>query len=183
MASLSERRWPLSPLLDVQLHADRLEAWNGATLERRILLDQVVEVRLSVEPAGPQTRVVCRVSGPQGEIVFSSRRAETSGWVDNVRDFQRVLVALHTQLAPRAGQVRFVEGQSLTLRLALSGAGIAILAAAVGFSAYMALAQGNIVLAFAGAPFAVVGAALAWTFRPGRPAPYDPAQLVTRFGG
>jgi len=183
MASLSERRWPLSPLVEVQLHDDRLEAWNGASLERRILLSEVMEVRLSVEPAGPQTRVVCRVRGAQGEIVFSSRRAEKSGWVDNVRDFQRVLVALHKQLSPRAREVSFVEGQSLKLRLALSGAGLAILAAALGFCAYMALGRGNVVLAFAGAPFAVVGAALGWAFRPGRPVPYDPDQLVARFGG
>ncbi|MEQ8404794.1 MAG: hypothetical protein RKE49_06840 [Oceanicaulis sp.] len=183
IASLSERRWPMAPLVEVQLHADRLEAWTGAALQRRIPLDQVREVRMAVEPAGPQRVVVCKVSGPSGEIAFSSLRAESGAWVDNLRDFQRVLVALHKALSPRAGAVRFVEGQSLKFRLIMSGAGAAILAAALGYCVHMALIAENIVLAFAGAPFAVVGVALVVAFRPGRPAPYDPHKLVERFGG
>jgi hypothetical protein len=183
IASLSERRWRMSPLLEIQLHPDRLEAWSGSSLERRILLDQVQEVRMAVEPAGPDGRVVCRVTGPSGEITFSSRRAEGAGWADTVLDFQRLLVALHKQLAPRGAAVRYVEGQSLKFRLIMSGTGLAILSAALGFSAYMVLGQGNIVLAFAGGPFVLVGAALAWAFRPGRPAVYDPQALVSRFGG
>ncbi|MFP4519658.1 MAG: hypothetical protein ACLFQ5_09390 [Oceanicaulis sp.] len=183
ITSLSERRWPLSPLLEIRLHADRLEAWAPDGLERRIALEQVTEVRLSVEPAGPQSRVVCRVTGPDGEIVFSSYRAEKSGWSDNALAFQRLLVALHRQLAARAGAVRFVEGQSLKFRVIMSAAGGAILAAALAFSAYMLIDRSNLVLALAGAPFMVVGAALAWAFRPGRPAPYDPEKLIERFGG
>lgn len=183
IASLSERRWPRAPLTEIQLHPDRLEAWTGSALHRRIPLDQVREVRMAVEPAGQQRVVVCKVEGPSGEIAFSSLRAENGAWVDNLRDFQRVLVALHQALAPRAGEVRFVEGQSLKFRLIMSGAGAAILAAALGYCIHMAFVAGNVVLAFAGAPFAVVGAALAWAFRPGRPAPYDPHKLVERFGG
>lgn len=183
IASLSERRWPMSPLLEIRLFKDRLEAWNGTVLERRIVLDTVSQVRLAVEAGGPQSLVVCRITGPGGEIAFSSRRAETSGWADNILDFQRMLVALHKALAPRAGEIAFLEGQSLKFRLAMSGAGAAILAAALGYCAYMAVAQGNLVLALAGAPFILVGAALAYAFRPGRPVAYDPAKLIARFGG
>jgi len=183
LASLSERRWPLSPLQEVQLYPDRIESWNGSTLERRIALDLVTSVRLAVEMGGEQSLVVCRVTGPSGEIAFSSRRAEGSGWVDQALEFQRLLVAVHKALEPRGGEVAYLEGQSLTFRLIMSGAGSALLAAALGFSGYMLLVQGNGVLALAGAPFALVGGALAWVLRPGRPVPYDPARLVARFGG
>ncbi|MGJ3231719.1 MAG: hypothetical protein ACFE0P_07970 [Oceanicaulis sp.] len=182
-ASLSERRWPLSPLLEIRLYEDRLEAWNGAVLERRIPLDSVREVRMAVEPAGQQRVVVCRVTGPGGEIAFSSLRAENGGWVDNLRDFQRVLVALHKGLLPQAGEIAFVEGQSLKFRLIMSGAGAVLFAAALSYCVYMLLVEGAAMLALAGAPFALVGAALAVVFRPGRPIPYDPAKLVERFGG
>jgi len=183
LASLSERRWPLGPLLEVRLFDDRIEAWNGAALERRILLDRVETVRLCVEMGGQQSLVVCRVTGPSGEIAFSSRRAESGGWADQALEFQRLLVALHRRLAARGDEVNYLEGQSLTFRLVMSGAGAVLLAAALGFSGYMVVVEANAVLAFAGAPFALVGAALAWVFRPGRPIPYDPEKLIARFGG
>lgn len=182
-AAMNERRWPMSPLQEIQLHDDRLEAWEGSTLARRLPLERVEQVRLSVEMGGQQSLVVCRVSGPSGEIAFSSRRAETSGWVDQALEFQRMLVAVHKALRPRGAAVTYLEGQSLTFRLVMSGAGLALLAASAAFSIYMLVTDASPVLALAGAPFALVGGALAWVFRPGRPTPYDPDKLVARFGG
>lgn len=183
LASLSERRWPLSPLQEVQLYPDRIESWSGPTLERRIALGGVRRVRLAVEMSGEQSLVVCRVTAPNGEIAFSSRRAEGSGWADQALEFQRLLVAVHKALESRGGEVAYLEGQSLTFRLIMSGAGAVLLAAALAFSGYMLVIHENAVLALAGAPFALVGGALAWVLRPGRPVPYDPARLVERFGG
>lgn len=179
--SMTDRRNPFSPLISIRLYEDRLEAWDGETLSRRISLDQITQVRLAVEIAGQVNQVVCRVTGPDGEIVFGSRRAEGGAFTDNVIEFQTLMVALHAALRPRFETVRFVEGQSLTFRLIMAFAGAMMAGLAVFFIAWFALVRESALLALAGAPFLIIGGALVWVFRPARPLDYDPEKLIERF--
>jgi hypothetical protein len=181
LASMDDRRTLLSPKKHLVLFGDRLECHAGQRLERRIALDQIQQVRLAVEMAGSQTQVVCRVTGPSGEIVFGSRAASGSAFEDNALDFQGLLVALHRALAPRYADIAFVEGQSLGFRLIMCALGLVMGIMAAMVSAYILVVRDSVMLAFAGFPFLVIGGYLAWVFRPAGPAPYDPAALVTRF--
>ncbi len=180
---MTDRRNPLTPVRRIMVFEDRLEAWTGETLERRIALDAVSQVRLAVEMAGSLTQVVCRVAGPSGEIVFGSRKAENGGFADNAAEFKAVLVDVHKALTPFQGQVRFVEGQSLGFRLILSGLGLVMALMAAAIIGFFLIVEESAMLAFAGFPFLVIGGYLAWVFRPAGPAPYDPDGLVERFGG
>ncbi|MFW5661433.1 MAG: hypothetical protein ACOC05_08605 [Oceanicaulis sp.] len=182
-AEITDRRNPLEPERTVSVLSDRIEVSEAARLVRRIALADVAAVRLTVEPAGRETQVVCRVTGPSGEIAFGSRSAKGAGWTDNALEFRAALVALHRALEPRWGEVAFLEGQTLGFRLAMTAAGVAVAAAAAGFAGYMMIVRESALLGLIGLPFAVAGGYLAWLFRPGRPAPYDPAGLVKRFGG
>lgn len=177
---MTDRRSLWRPACKICVFDDRLELHEAGRLVRRLAFDHLEQVRLSVELAGQQTQVVCRASGPAGEIAFGSRRADGLGYCDAALEFRAVLTALHVALEPRWDSVAFVEGQSTRFRLimAAAGAGLAILA--VVFSLEM-FDRNAALLAFAGAPFAVGGCWLAWMFRPGRPTPYDPEQLVRRF--
>jgi len=182
LSQMEDRRNSLHPNRDVRLFADRIEWLERGKLVRRIALDQVRQVRLSVEIAGQQTQVVCRVQGPSGEIVFGSRRTVSPGvWEDNALAFQNILVGLHQSLRFRFDAVRFVEGQSLGFKLITSGLGVTMATLALGFSGFMMMVQENAVLTFASLPFAVIGGYLAWMFRPGRPVLYDPEGLIARF--
>lgn len=184
LCEMTDRRNPLRPDQAICVFDDRIEASEGDTLTRRIALDQVRQVRLSIEMAGQQTQVVCRVAGPSGEIVFGSRRATAPGhWADNALAFRAVLVAVHEALRPRFDAVRFVEGQSLGFRLFMSGLGAAMAVLALGFAGFMLVDGQSPMLTLAGFPFAVIGGYLAWVFRPGRPVPYDPEGLIVRFSG
>jgi hypothetical protein len=81
LAQITDQRNALRPVRQIRLYADRIEWVEEGRLERRIALDAVNGVRLSVEMAGAQSQVVCRVSGPSGEILFGSRRAVSlSDW-------------------------------------------------------------------------------------------------------
>jgi len=132
--------------------------------------------------AGAQSQVVCRVNGPSGEILFGSRRAVSlSDWEDNALDFQSLLVALHEELRPRFDSVRFTEGQTLGSRLILGGIGVVMASMAISYIVWMLLNAQSAMLALAGLPFAALGGYLAYAFRPGRPVPYDPGALITRF--
>lgn len=181
LAAMTDRRNPLSAQKRIALFEDRLESWSGEKLERRIALDQVSQVRLSVEMAGTLSQVVCRVAGPAGEIVFGSRKAADGAFQDNAAQYTPLLVALHRALAPRRDAVRFVEGQSLGFRLIMSGLGLVMALAAAAIIAFFALVEESAMLAFAGFPFLVIGAYLAWVFRPAGPVRYDPEALVARF--
>lgn len=183
LASINDRRSAFGPDQRVILHADRLESWTDDQLGRRMALEAITQVRLSVEIAGQDKQVVCRVSGLSGEIAFGSRRARTGGHDDNVTEFQTLMVALHRALEPRFDAVSFVEGQSLGFRLIMAGLGAAMAALAIGFMAWFALVQQSALLAVAGFPFALIGGSLAWVFRPMRPLPYDPNKLIRRFSG
>ena len=182
IARLSDRRNPIRPGRDVILYADRIEWVEGDKLERRLTLDAISSVRLSVELAGQQSQVVCRVSGASGEIVFGSRKAVSPGvWEDNALEFQTLLVRVHESLRPRFDAVRFTEGQTLSFRLLMGGIGVVMTSMAVSYMGWMMLKEQSAMMALAGLPFAAIGGYLAYVFRPGRPVPYDPEGLVTRF--
>lgn len=182
IAQITDQRNALRPARQIILYADRVEWVEEGRLERRIALDTVTGVRLSVEMAGAQSQVMCRVTGPSGEIVFGSRRAVSlSDWEDNALEFQSLLVALHKALQPRFGAVRFTEGQTLGSRLILGGVGVAMASMAISYMVWMGLNAQSAMLALAGLPFAALGGYLAFAFRPGRPVLYDPEALITRF--
>lgn len=182
LAEMADRRNPLQPARRLALFADRLEWREDATLVRRIALEQVRQVRLSVEMAGQQTQVVCRVTGPAGEIVFGSRRATSPGvWADNALEFRGFLVDLHAALRPHFSQIGFVEGQSMGFRVIMSGIGAVLAILGVMFAGWMMLIEASAMLAVAALPFVAIGGYLAWLFRPGFPVPYDPEGLIERF--
>jgi len=183
LAEMTDRRNPLSAQKRLQLFSDRIECWEGQTLERRIALDQVARVRLAVEMAGSQTQVACRVTGPTGEIVFGSRTANNGAFEDNSAEFTPFLVALHRALEPRYGEISFVEGQSMGFRLIMSGLGLVMALIAAAIVGFFFFVEESAMLAFAGFPFLVIGAYLAWVFRPVGPVTYDPEGLVVRFSG
>lgn len=161
------------------LHADRVEAVVDGALAQRLALSEVARVRLTVEPAGGGAQIVCRVSGAGREIAFGSFTREGPGrWRNNAVAFRRFAIALHEALIARGSGAAFEEGHSLGLRLGLSAAGLVMLAGAVAFTGWMALVEESAILAVAGLPFAAIGGMLAWTFRPGRPARYDPAAMA-----
>ena len=181
LAQMTDRRNPVSAQKRLELFHDRIECWRGDTLERRIGLDQVSQVRLAVEMAGSKTQVACRVTGPAGEIVFGSRTAEKGAFEDNSAAFTPFLVALHQALEPRYGDVAFVEGQSVGFRLIMSGLGLIMALIAGVIIGFFALVEESAMLAFAGFPFLLIGGYLAWVFRPAGPTAYDPGGLVKRF--
>jgi hypothetical protein len=181
LAAMADRRNPLSSAKRLQLFEDRLECWTGATLERRILLDQVTQVRLAVEMAGSLNQVVCRVTGPSGEIVFGSRRADNGAFEDNAAEFTPFLVAVHQALGPHGDAVTFVEGQSMGFRLIMAGLGFVMALMAAMIIGYFLIMEESAMLAFAGFPFLLIGGYLAWVFRPAGPVPYDPDGLIARF--
>jgi hypothetical protein len=183
LAQMTDRRNPLSPEKRLAVFSDRIECWAGETRERRIALPDVSQVRLAVEMAGSTTQVVCRVTGPAGEIVFGSRRAQNGAFSDNAAEFTPVLVALHRALEPRYEAVTFLEGQSLSFRLIMSGLGLAMALIAAAIIGYFLLVAESAMLAFAGFPFLLIGGYLAWVFKPAGPVKYDPSGLVERFGG
>jgi hypothetical protein len=182
LAVMHTRRSLLRPDMEITLHEDRLEAAQGGRLEKRIALSAVRRAHLTVEVAGRRTQVVCRVSGPHGAIVFSSRYLVSPGeWRDEALAFSIMLTRLHEQLRPRFDEIEFREGASLALRLALAGTGLAMAAGGAVFAVWMLTARGSALLAFAAAPFILTGAALAWVFRPAVPPLYDPEKLIARF--
>lgn len=182
LAHMTDRRNPLRPDRELVLFADRIEWREEARLVRRIAIDQISQVRLAVEVAGQQTQVVCRITGPAGEIVFGSRRAVAPGsWADNALEFRGFLVETHAALRPRFDAVRFVEGQSMAFRLLISALGVLMAGLGVVFAGWMMLVRESAMLAVAALPFVAIGGYLAWLFRPGFPLPYDPEKLIDRF--
>lgn len=182
IAQIKDQRNALRAARQIILYPDRIEWVEEGRLVRRMALDAVTGVRLSVEMAGAQSQVVCRVSGPSGEMLFGSRRAVSlSEWEDNALEFQTLLVSLHKALRARFDTVRFTEGQTLGSRLLLGGVGVVMASMAISYMAWMMLNEQSAMLALAGLPFAALGGYLAFAFRPGRPVPYDPEALITRF--
>ncbi len=184
---LEDRRSPLAPTRTVSLYRDRIDLSEKDALARRIDLGAVTEVRLTVEPApgaGTGALVVCRVRAGSGEIAFGSRRLKPGGgWSDEGYAFRKAIIALHQALRPRASQIAFREGPSFRTRLILCAAGLAMTLAALGFAGYMLLDRQAGLLAVMGAPFALIGGAIAWMYRPRADEAYDPDALIQRFSG
>lgn len=184
---LEDRRSVVAPTRTVSLYADRLDLSEKGALSRRIDLSAITEVRLTVEPA-PGARaaalVVCRVRAGSAEIAFGSRRLKPDGgWSDEGYAFRKAIIALHTALRPRAHDIAFREGPSFRTRLILCAAGLAMVIAAIAFAGYMLLDRQAGLLAVMGAPFALIGGAIAWMYRPRPDQAYDPDALIQRFSG
>lgn len=183
---MEDRRSPLAPTRTVSLYPDRIDLSDKGALARRIDLGDIEEVRLTVEPApgaGTGALVVCRVRTGSSEIAFGSRRLKPGGgWSDEGYAFRKTIIALHEALRPRAGEIAFREGPSFRTRLILCAAGLAMVIAALGFAGYM-LSRNASLLAVMGAPFALIGGAIAWMYRPRPDQAYDPDALIQRFSG
>lgn len=182
LAELEDRRTLTGKTRSVCLYGDRIEVSEPGESLQRIRLDAVTQVRMSVEMAGRDTQVVCRLSSKSNQIVFGSRRLSGPGsWENNAIEFRGLVLALHKKLQPRKQSVRFVEGQTLGFRLVMGAAGLSLAAGGVVFGGYMLAVAANAMLAAAALPFIVTGGYLAWVFRPGVPLPYNPDQLIARF--
>ena len=132
--NLTDRRSLFRAESEIALFDDRIEARRGGALVRRIGFDQIKRVRLTVEPAGQSTQIVCSVEGASGRIAFSSKRlTATKSYDDQVMAFKPMLVALHECLAEAEGGIEFLEGPSLALLLGLSGLGAVMALSGLAF--------------------------------------------------
>jgi hypothetical protein len=182
LAKLEDRRSLTGKTRSVRLYGDRIEVCEPGESLQRIRLYSVTQVRMSVEMAGRDTQVVCRVASKSTQIVFGSRSLSGPGsWQNNAVEFRGLVLALHKALQPRKLAVRFVEGQTLGFRLIMGAAGLSLATGGVVFAGYMLSVAGSAMLAAAALPFIVIGGYLAWVFRPGVPLPYNPDQLIARF--
>lgn len=184
---LEDRRSAVARTRTVSLFGDRLDLSDRGTLAKRIDLSAITEVRLTVEPApgaGTGALVVCRVRAGASEIAFGSRRLKPDGgWSDEGYAFRKTIIALHTALRPRARDIAFREGPSFRTRLILFSAGLAMIIGALSFAGYMLLDRQAGLLAVMGVPFALIGGAIAWMYRPRPDQSYDPEALIQRFSG
>lgn len=180
---IANRRSMLQRQSEIRLFDDRIEQWRDDRLERRIGLDEITRVRLTVEPAGQSaSQIVCRVTAKGREIGFSSQRlTKANGFDQQIEAFKPMLTGLHNALTVRKDAIEFIEGPSLALLLGLFLAGGVMMIAGLAFSAYMFGIAANAMLGFAGLPFVLIGGSIAWVFRPKKPKIYDPGELVARF--
>lgn len=179
-ARLDDRRSVISPAREIVLWADRLEESAGGTLVRRLALDEVEEVRLSVEPAGigssEPAQILCRVSGADRTIGFSSQFSKGPfRWENRADAFALFLRDIHGALNKRT-DVRYVEGAPLTARLKAFLPSLAVGAAGLALALWALLAS-QIVTALIGLVLAVSGGYSAWVFRPVADKPYDPKKF------
>jgi hypothetical protein len=178
IARLSDRRKAAPAPREVRLWPDMIETVRGCSLETRIALDHVRHVRISVEPAGREAQVVCRVRGPGATLSFGSLSREgISSWTNNAVNYRTFLIALLERVKDRP-DVRFLDGPSLWSRLKISG--IAALAALSGlaFMVWMWADRGNPFMALAGLAVLAAGAYGAWVFRPRKAKRFDPGQMI-----
>lgn len=179
---LSDRRGAHGPAREIVLTGDRLEVIEQGRIAHRLGLSNVRSIRLSVDMAGRDTQVVARVRGKATEIVFGSRSYVAPGrWANNAVEFRRMLLEIHRALTPRRQEIRFVEGHTLGLRVAIFTLGNAMALAGFLFGWYMSEVRQSGMLALAALPFVIIGGYLAWVFRPGVPVPYNPDDLIARF--
>jgi hypothetical protein len=179
IATLADRRGAMAKPQTLHLYADRIERVRDGVVDARLRLDAIRRVRLAVEMAGREAQVVCRVTGPSGEMALGSLSATGPGqWTNNAANFRAFVIALHEALAPRAAEVEFLQGPSLGLRIALSALGAAMALTGAFFFAWFFLVEERAALGFVAAPFAVLGAYVAWLFRPTPPQPYAPEEMA-----
>ncbi|MFC4726195.1 hypothetical protein AB6B38_11915 [Glycocaulis abyssi] len=177
---LDDCRSAASPVRQITLWPDRLEETAEGALVRRIAIEAVDEVRLSVEPSGigakDPAQIICRVSAGAKTISFSSLRSTgILKWENQADRFALFLRALHGALKDRDG-VSHVEGAPLKARLKafLPALGVGIAGMVLAGWAFTA---GQIIIGLIGLVLAVTGGYSAWIFRPTSDKPYDPAKF------
>lgn len=170
----TDKRNAASPERDWTIEDGVLTAREGGDAALRLPLSSVDQVRLSLEMAGREVQIVCRVTGPEGEAVFGSQSwAGVGQWNNRAQSFRALLGELHAGLLPRRDEVRFVEGQSLAFRWVMTAFGAVMALIGTTIALYFLVLEENPAGFFAIAP-AVTGGWLAWLFRPKPPKPYDP---------
>jgi len=184
LTTLRDRRNARARLLtltldDTVLLCREADADSEGAARATIALDDVRQLRLSVEMAGQASQVVCRVTASNGdEIAFGSMRCTGLGqWEANARDFQAFLCALHAALENRTGPVAYIEGSStkfLTLMTALGGL-LTALGAGV-FTKLFLIDENAIGLVLI--PAIALGVWMMRLFWPRAPKDYDPATYI-----
>lgn len=141
----------------------------------QVELTDIAQVRLSVEMAGQQSQVVCRVTDTQGdETVFGSMRwAGVGHWEPAADTFSALLRDLHLALLPYRDGIRFIEGSSMVFLFVMFGLGLALTGISLFFFALLFLVreQASGLFLIAGV---VAGVWLTRLFWPRGPKPYDP---------
>lgn len=94
---------------------DKALVWRGEdgnAAAGQVELADIAQVRLSVEMAGQQSQVVCRITDTRGqETVFGSMRWSGVGqWEPAADTFSALLRDLHLALLPYRDGIRFIEG-------------------------------------------------------------------------
>lgn len=174
----ADRRNAAGPELVWSVEDGVLTACDGDRIVRRVAPESVRQVRLSLEMAGREVQVVCRVTDGEGEAVFGSQSwAGVGQWNNRAKSFRAVLGDLHAALLPRRDDIRFLEGQSLGFRWVMTGFGLLMMAIGIAIAGKLLLIDENPAGFFAVAP-AVTGGWLAFLFRPRPPKPYDPEEYV-----
>tara|TARA_R110002072_G_scaffold20025_1_gene73543 strand:- start:637 stop:1182 length:546 start_codon:yes stop_codon:yes gene_type:complete len=173
--TLLDRRSATAKLRRFQIEDERIIADEDSVIKQAMRLDAITTIRLSVEVAGRDQQIVCRVTAQDGsEIVFGSRiREGATRWRNNAVEYQTFLRALHTALRPRWDEITFIEGPSAGLRWTIFGGGLVV--ALGGAAAALTLLWRDQVAGFFLIPVVILGGWLAVMFRPRRPTPYDPA--------
>ncbi|MEO1039108.1 MAG: hypothetical protein AAFX09_06140 [Pseudomonadota bacterium] len=184
LATLYDKRSHFAGERALHLFDDRIEVTRNGRVETRLPLSTITQIRMSVEPAGGGVQVLCRArAGDQSLALGSLTSVGPRRWANNAPAFKAFVTALHRALASRGGEVEFVEGQPLALRLVVSAVGLAMTVGALFAGHHFFIVRENPVLGFVAGPFLLIGLALIWAFRPVRPAPYDPEALVRRMEG
>ena len=173
-ASLSDKRNATAPELVWSVEDSVLTARKDNQIVRQVPAGDVRQVRLSLEMAGKEVQVVCRVLTDDGEAVFGSQSwAGVGSWNNRAASFRALLGEWHSVLLPRRDQIVFVEGQSLGFRWVMTVFGGVMALGGTAVALWFLVVQENPAGLFAVAP-AVTGGWMAWLFRPKPPKPYDP---------
>lgn len=173
-----DRRTANGPDTETWIDGHELVQTAGDTpvQETRIPLDDIRQVRLSVEMAARANQVVCAVSTGDGRVLrFGSMRCiGPARWESSVESFNPLLKQLHTDLAGRGDAVRYVEGQPASYLLTLFALATVITAASLYYFATLFFVQQNTMGLF----LLGLTAAGGWMMRlfwPRRIKTYDPA--------
>lgn len=180
LARLDDCRSVASPARQITLWPDRLEESADGKLVARLGLEDIAEVRLSVEPSGigakDPAQIICRVSGSGRTISVSSLRSTgILKWENQADQLALFLRAVHGALKERDG-VAYVEGAPLRAKLKAFLPALCVGAAGLALALW-GFAQGQIITALIGLLLAVTGGYSAWIFRPLGEKPYDPAKF------
>ncbi|HAQ34336.1 MAG: hypothetical protein CMF74_07135 [Maricaulis sp.] len=176
----SDKRSATAPELNWSVEREALTAHDGEAVVKRVQAAEVTHVRLSLEVAGKDVQVVCRVTTRDGEAVFGSQSwAGVGQWNNRAASFRSLLGEWHRVLLPRRDEIAFLEGQSLGFRWVMTLFGLVTGLAGTAVALWFLVVQENPAGLFAVAP-AVTGGWIAWLFRPKPPKPYDPETYAAK---